>query len=170
MIAPSSARSERTGQGSCSAGKSRATRAMSRAAFAGIGADDRDDGGDVDGVVLRVPAIVVRHHRDGGVGDLGLAGELRLGHVGHADHVVAVLPVGRGFGMGRELRSLHADIGAAAREGDALGGRGVGDTLLQARADGCAIETWATQPLPKKELSRLCVRSTNWSTSTNRPG
>src|SRR5437016_11901575 len=35
---------------------------------------------------------------------------------------------------------------------------------------GCAIETWATQPLPKNELCRLKVRSTNWSTSTKVPG
>ena len=35
---------------------------------------------------------------------------------------------------------------------------------------GCAIETCATQPLPKNELSRLWVRSTNWSTSTKVPG
>src|ERR1041384_323441 len=28
---------------------------------------------------------------------------------------------------------------------------------------GCAIETCATKPWPKNELSRLCVRSTNWS-------
>src|ERR1043166_5057455 len=35
---------------------------------------------------------------------------------------------------------------------------------------GCAIETCATRPLPKNELSRLWVRSTNWSISTNEPG
>ena len=35
---------------------------------------------------------------------------------------------------------------------------------------GCAIETCATQPLPKNEDSRLWVRSTNWSISTKVPG
>jgi hypothetical protein len=32
------------------------------------------------------------------------------------------------------------------------------------------METWATQPLPKKLFSRANVRSMNWSTSTNVPG
>ncbi len=42
---------------------------------------------------------------------------------------------------------------------------------MRSRGDtGCAIDTCATQPLPKKELSRLWVRSTNWSTSTKVPG
>src|ERR1700682_3959059 len=42
---------------------------------------------------------------------------------------------------------------------------------MRSRGDtGCAIDTWATQPLPKNELSRLWVRSTNWSTSTKVPG
>ena len=42
---------------------------------------------------------------------------------------------------------------------------------MRSRGDtGCAIETCATQPLPKNELSRLWVRSTNWSISTKVPG
>jgi hypothetical protein len=42
---------------------------------------------------------------------------------------------------------------------------------MRSRGDtGCAIETCATQPLPKNELSRLWVRSINWSTSTKVPG
>ncbi len=42
--------------------------------------------------------------------------------------------------------------------------------LCSKGATGWAKETWATQPLPKKEDCRLKVRSTNWSTATNRPG
>ena len=115
MMAPSSARSEPTGHGSCSAGKSRATRAIEPRDLGGVLVRHGDHGGDVDVVVLRVPAIVIGHHGDGGIGDLGLAGELGLGHVGHADHVVAELLVGDGFGIGRELRALDADV--ACRRG-----------------------------------------------------
>ena len=35
---------------------------------------------------------------------------------------------------------------------------------------GCARLTCATQPVPKKLLSRFTVRSMNWSTSTKSPG
>jgi NAD(P)-dependent dehydrogenase (short-subunit alcohol dehydrogenase family) len=35
---------------------------------------------------------------------------------------------------------------------------------------GCAIETWATSPVPKKLFSRAKVRSMNWSTMTKWPG
>jgi hypothetical protein len=35
---------------------------------------------------------------------------------------------------------------------------------------GCAIETCATQPSPKKLFSRAKVRSMNWSTMTKSPG
>ncbi len=42
---------------------------------------------------------------------------------------------------------------------------------MRRRGDtGCAIDTCATQPLPKNETSRLWVRSTNWSISTKVPG
>ena len=53
---------------------------------------------------------------------------------------------------------------------DAFLERGFGDARAQTRLTGCAIETCATMPLPKNELSRLWVRSTNWSTSTKVPG
>src|SRR5260370_91688 len=35
---------------------------------------------------------------------------------------------------------------------------------------GCAIDTWATTPGPKKLFSRAKVRSTNWSMTTKSPG
>ena len=37
-------------------------------------------------------------------------------------------------------------------------------------ATGCAIETCATQPLPKNDEVRPTVRSTNWSATTKVPG
>jgi hypothetical protein len=101
----------------------------------GIGAHDRDHGGDLDSVMLGMPAIVVRHHRDGGVGDLGLARELGLRHGGHADHVVAEVAIGRGLRVGRKLRALHAHIGAARAERDLFGRRGGRDAALEKRAD-----------------------------------
>ena len=171
MMAPSSARSEPTGQGSCSAGKSRATRAIEACRLGGVPLRDLDHGGDVDVVVLRVPAIVIRHHGDGGIGDLGLAGELGLRHGGHADHVVAEALVGERFGIGGELRPFDADIGAAAHDtGCFSASAAAAMRSCSSGPTGCAIDTCATQPLPKNELSRLKVRSTNWSTSTKRPG
>ena len=44
---------------------------------------------DGDVVVVGVPAIVIGHHGDGGVGDLRFAGELGFDEVGHADDGVA---------------------------------------------------------------------------------
>ena len=48
----------------------------------------------------------------------------------------------------------------------------VPELLADARRSltGWAIETWATQPAPKKLLGRAKVRSMNWSTRTRCPG
>src|SRR5207244_868171 len=51
-----------------------------------VPADDVEDGGDVH-LVVRAPAVVVGGERERGVRELRLAGEERLGHVGHPDHV-----------------------------------------------------------------------------------
>src|SRR5665647_3373032 len=48
------------------------------------------------------PAVVVSDQRHGGVAELGLAGELGLLKVGHADDVEAELAVRIGFGACRE--------------------------------------------------------------------
>ena len=61
-----------------------------------------------------MPAIVIGDHRHRRVADLGLAGELRLGHVGHPDHVAVPRPVELALGKARELRSFHDHVGAAA--------------------------------------------------------
>ena len=66
------------------------------------------------------------------------------------------------FGQGRELRPLHAHVGAAAvhARADLLGA--VGGQLSRARSQtGCAKPTWATMPLPKNVPMRLNVRSMN---------
>src|SRR5450759_3944039 len=48
-----------------------------------------DDVVDGDGVMFGMPAIVIRHHGDGDVADLGFARQLGLLQVGHADDVHA---------------------------------------------------------------------------------
>ena len=51
-----------------------------------------------DRVMMRMPAIEIGDHRHAGVTDLGLAGEFGLGHVGHADHRIALRLVGQALG------------------------------------------------------------------------
>jgi len=72
-----------------------------------IGEQNRDDHIHGDGVVTGMPAIIVGHHRNRRIADLGLAGELRLGHVGHPDHVATPRAVELALCKARELRPLH---------------------------------------------------------------
>ncbi len=66
-----------------------------------------------------VPAIIIGDHGDARVAELGLAGELGLGHVRHADHVAApAFAVHLRFRQGRELRAFHRQICAAAMHGN----------------------------------------------------
>src|SRR5205823_14864513 len=101
----------------------------------GIGVEHREDHLDCHVVMAGVPAIVVGHHRHRGVADLGFAGELGLGHVGHADHMAAPGAVELAFGHGRELRPLHDDVGAAALHGDAGSRARLGDGVADPTAD-----------------------------------
>src|SRR5260370_572405 len=64
---------------------------------------------------------------------LRLAGELGLRHIGHADHRIAEALIGHAFGVAGELRTLHAEIGAAARDRDTLGLGGGGKMDAQPR-------------------------------------
>src|SRR5262249_924461 len=63
-----------------------------------IGKEVPDDHIDSDRIVPGMPAIVIGDHRDGRVADLGFPGELRLGHVGHPDHVALPRTVELAFG------------------------------------------------------------------------
>ena len=54
-------------------------------------------------VVVGMPAIVIGDHRHRRVADLGLAGELGLGHVGHADHVATPGRGRAGFRRGSRI-------------------------------------------------------------------
>jgi len=129
--------------------------------IAGIGFHNSYDRSDIDIVMRRVPAIEISDHGDRRVGNLRLAGELGFGHRGHADDIAAIGLIGERFGERRKLRAFDADIRPILDEGDLFGRRGGGDPLLQQGATGCAIETWATQPLPKNELCRESVLSMN---------
>ena len=60
-----------------------------------------------------VPAVVVGGERQRREAELGLARELRLLQVRHADHVRAPAPVELRLGARRELRPFHADVRAA---------------------------------------------------------
>src|SRR5690348_14063901 len=67
-----------------------------------------------DGIMLRVPAVVVGDHSGGDVADFGFAGETSFLQVGHADHIHPPAAVNVGFGAGGKLRAFHAEVGAAA--------------------------------------------------------
>ena len=88
-----------------------------------------------DVVVVGMPAIVIGHHGDERVGQLGLAGELGFGHRRHADHRAAPAAIEIGFGERRELRTFHGEIGAAGGAGDAFLGRRLGQGADEPRAD-----------------------------------
>ncbi len=60
--------------------------------------------------MLRVPAIVIRNHRDARVTKLRLARQLCLGNIGHPDHFKAQLPVHVRLSQRGKLRPLDADV------------------------------------------------------------
>ena len=89
MMAPSSALSDPTGHGSCSRREIPCDAGDQVRHRRGIPLRHFHHGRHVDIVVLGMPAIEIRHHGDGRIGDLGLASEFGLGHGRHAHHVVA---------------------------------------------------------------------------------
>ena len=89
-----------------------------------------------DRVVVGVPAVVVGDHGERRVADLGLARELRLLQVGHADEVRPPRAVELRLGEGRELRPLHAHVGPAHVVRRARLRAGLGHHLRQVPAEG----------------------------------
>ena len=159
------------GQGTCSRGELLRQAGNEAPGVFGVGLHDLEDGGDVDAAVLGMPAVEVGHHGDGCIADLGLAGELGLGHVGHADDIAAPGAVEMAFGQGGELRAFHHQIGAAAMmRRPASAGKGRPTLSARPGLTGSAMETCATHPAPKKLLARAKVRSMNWSTMQKVPG
>ena len=124
-----------------------------------------------DGIVLGMPAIEIGDHGDGCIGNLGLAGEFCLRHGGHADDVEAVRAVGHRIRHRRRIAALPCRDKCRLSRSRYFPRRRRRRFCARSKgAVGCAIETWATQPLPKKEEALPKVRSTNWSTITKRPG
>src|SRR5262245_17911107 len=142
------ARRERGGIGDD--GRAQRTRAPGRAELADARnhpADDdpgggdgrpevRHDGLDAHRVVLLVPDVVVGREGERRVAELGLAGELRFGHVGHPDHRHAPSPVDVRLRARRELRALDADVGAAVVHARAALAGGRLERSRQIAADG----------------------------------
>ena len=101
----------------------------------GVCAQNADDVLHRYGIMVRMPAIEVGHHRHRRVADLRFAGELGLRHVGHANHRVPEILVGHALSIGRELRTFDADISAATRDRDPLGVSRTGKVDAQSRRD-----------------------------------
>ena len=78
------------------------------------------------------------------------ARQLRFRGVGHADDFEIQLAVHLRFRQRGKLRSLHADVRAAAMHLNRAMHAGVGQHREALSQVGCAKETWATKPLPKK--------------------
>src|SRR5213594_31969 len=95
----------------------------------------RDDRLDAHRRMRLVPDVVVSGQRERGVAELGLAGQLRLRHVRHADHVHAPRAVHARLGACRELWSLDAHVGAAAVHAAARRPRGLVQHVAELTAD-----------------------------------
>jgi len=99
--------------------------------------------------VLRMPAIVIGDHRNGGVANLRFARELRFRRVGHAHHVKTKLAMHVGLGQRGKLRAFHADIRSAAMDLHAAMYAGVRQYRDTSSHVGCAKEH-AHQAFAKK--------------------
>ena len=87
------------------------------------------------GIMIRVPAIKIRHHGDRCVAKLRLTREFRFGHICHANHATAPGAIKLTFGLGAELRAFHDKVGAAACDRQRQLARGCFQRVTQARAD-----------------------------------
>ena len=156
ISAVSSARSEPIGHGSCSLRKiPRQPRHQTRFAFSALAFSTRMMSLHRDRVMVGMPAIEIGHHGDARVANLGLAGELGLRHVGHADHRIAVVLVGHALGVASRIAGPPCRHRCRRARTRCLRLRAAAARCMRSRGDtGCAIETCATQPLPKNELSR----------------
>ncbi len=88
-----------------------------------------------DRVMVGVPAIVIRHHGDSHVADLGFARQLRLLQVRHADDVHTPTAVDVGFRLGGKRRTFHAEVRPAQLHIDAGRAAGVLQHAAHLRAD-----------------------------------
>src|SRR5260221_583182 len=63
--------------------------------------------------MMRMPAVIIRHHRDRDITNLRFSRELCFLQVGHADYVRAPTAIHIRLRLGAKLRTLHADVSAA---------------------------------------------------------
>src|SRR5262249_52398419 len=63
--------------------------------------------------MMRMPAIVIGDHRNGGIAKLGFACQLSFLQIGHADHIHTQAAIDIRFRFGRKLRAFHAQISPA---------------------------------------------------------
>src|SRR5580692_3747366 len=68
---------------------------------------------------MRMPAVIIRHHRHRDEAKLSLACQLGLLQVRHSDHIHAQAAIHIRFGPGGKLGALHAQVSSAALGGDA---------------------------------------------------
>ena len=145
----------------------RTASARTRFAVLGVLPQHGEDGLDRHGGLLLVPAVVVGDERHRGVADLGLAAELRLRRVRHADHVDAPGAVEERLGPRRELRPLDAHVRPAPVARRRFSAFAAASRASRRTAEtGWANDTWPTQPSPKNVETRRFVRSRNWSGRT----
>src|SRR6266404_2384804 len=70
--------------------------------------------------MIRMPAIVVGDQSHGRIADLGFPGELCFLKISHADDRHSPGAIQLRFSLGRKRGPLHADVGSAAMNIDAL--------------------------------------------------
>src|ERR1700733_9183520 len=105
--------------------------------------------------MMWVPAIVISNHGDGDVTDLSFAGQFGFLQVGHADNVHAPTAINIGLCFGRELRSFHAQISAAALAGHRRRLAGSLDHLRELRADRIGKSNVSYDTFSKKSIDAM---------------
>ncbi len=84
---------------------------------------------------VRLPAIVIRYHRQGRVGDFRFARAFGFAQVRHANDIVAEIMIGHGLGSGAECGAFHVHVGAAVVRARAQRPAGLQQPLPQFLAD-----------------------------------
>jgi hypothetical protein len=115
----------------------------------------RDDLIDTNRIMMRMPAIVIGDHGNRNVTKFRLASELGFLQIGHANYVHPQTAVDIGFGLGRELRALHAQIGSTflAQHANFLASRH--DNVDQLRADGISEGNVRDQAAAEKGIDAM---------------
>ncbi len=103
-----------------------------------------------------MPDVVIRYQAEGGIADLGLAAELRLGGPSHADNVTAPRTVGPGLGNGRERRTIDTDISSAGMHPEAQAFSGLVKNAGKSRADRLGEADMGDDAFSEKRMDAIC--------------